>query len=715
MLARKLTVILILFATSVTILAAAFALLTASASAAAVNTERPLIGPVEEEHAPVNTGLPTIEVEGEGGTYFVGAELDGHPGTWQSNLYPVYYSYQWLRCSANGAGCTTISGATASTYEPVDEDTGRTLRLRVTALNGAGSTVAESEPSPVIPTINRVETYGAEEPTDETATLTGAVEFIPENNGTPASAEACVEYHAATSTVQTKQCVTIPGNPNITCSTSVENFIRCGIEIFVTGFTPSTEYDYHFIGVSRGQEQQGNNEAFTTNREPPPRHNSPENITGPTISGEPNPGAELTSEPGTWTEAYPPNWYRYKWMVCPHGTTPPEVGVVCEPAPGANEGETYTIPADISRSYILLDVKSSDPESEGYGGPASYSNLIGPIKIAPTNVTAPTITGTPVVGETYTGTPGTWTETFEPPLTHEYILDLCENEQALNCEEFPLGGNGSKGEFESWMIGRYARLAVRAVNKASEASAPAYSTFIGPVEAATPQECNPGTYSATGKEPCTPDKISGSEHGTTTEPEHESKTESGPEHESKTKSGLEPEPKAESGLKPEPVPVLARVSLSRSCIVAYTPAPGEAPDDRLDVAYSVNEPSTITFTLARRRGSPAWAACPPRRGKTSYPYESVWSATENATTGDHTIGVTEIAVARITRDVLGAGRHHVALATAITDSAANLRTLKPGTYVLTLVATNAQGTRSVLRTLKFWVIAPHRLHQKKPK
>jgi hypothetical protein len=54
------------------------------------------------------------------------------------------YAYQWRRCDVTGASCTTISGATAKTYTPVAGDVGSTLRVSVTATNGAGASSAGS-------------------------------------------------------------------------------------------------------------------------------------------------------------------------------------------------------------------------------------------------------------------------------------------------------------------------------------------------------------------------------------------------------------------------------------------------------------------------------------------------------------------------------------------------------------------------------------------
>ena len=65
-------------------------------------------------------------------------------------MTPITYTYQWVRCgadggSADGSNCTFISGATTSSYIPTSDDVGQRLRIRVTATNSLGvQTVASN-------------------------------------------------------------------------------------------------------------------------------------------------------------------------------------------------------------------------------------------------------------------------------------------------------------------------------------------------------------------------------------------------------------------------------------------------------------------------------------------------------------------------------------------------------------------------------------------
>jgi hypothetical protein len=57
---------------------------------------------------------------------------------------------------------------------------------------------------------------------------------------------------------------------------------------------------------------------------------------------------------------------------------------------------------------------------------------------------------------------------------------------------------------------------------------------------------------------------------------------------------------------------------------------------------------------------------------------------------------------------LTAGSHQVSLAAALAAAHFNAnKHLRPGTYVLTVIAVNAEGKRSIATTVKFWIIEPH--------
>ena len=72
----------------------------------------------------------------------VGKKLSGNHGTW--TYAPTSYKYKWLRCNSRGGSCSSIRSATHPTYKLTSRDARHRLRVRVTATNAAGSTVATS-------------------------------------------------------------------------------------------------------------------------------------------------------------------------------------------------------------------------------------------------------------------------------------------------------------------------------------------------------------------------------------------------------------------------------------------------------------------------------------------------------------------------------------------------------------------------------------------
>jgi hypothetical protein len=88
--------------------------------------------------APFATARPTI-----GGAPVVGGTLRAIDGAWSGT--PAI-GRSWLRCDAAGAACEPIPGATGAEYIPTDADSGRQLRVRVTAAQGR-SVSSDSAPS----------------------------------------------------------------------------------------------------------------------------------------------------------------------------------------------------------------------------------------------------------------------------------------------------------------------------------------------------------------------------------------------------------------------------------------------------------------------------------------------------------------------------------------------------------------------------------------
>ncbi len=107
----------------------------ASASSVATATvEAPPVSPAP----PSNTVAPGVS-----GTAQVGQTLTASNGSWSGST-PMTFGYQWQDCNTSGEACSNIAGATSAAHAVAESDIARTLRVLVTATNGAGSTTSSS-------------------------------------------------------------------------------------------------------------------------------------------------------------------------------------------------------------------------------------------------------------------------------------------------------------------------------------------------------------------------------------------------------------------------------------------------------------------------------------------------------------------------------------------------------------------------------------------
>jgi hypothetical protein len=90
---------------------------------------------------PVATAAPRVS-----GIAMVDETLTATRGTWSGS--PTL-QLQWQRCDAAGQNCADL-GLAGDTYTVIAFDIGKTLRVRITALNGAGARDAVSDPTAVV-------------------------------------------------------------------------------------------------------------------------------------------------------------------------------------------------------------------------------------------------------------------------------------------------------------------------------------------------------------------------------------------------------------------------------------------------------------------------------------------------------------------------------------------------------------------------------------
>jgi hypothetical protein len=145
-----------------------YATLTMTDANGLTSTIQHAVNVITGASAPSNSAAPTIS-----GSAVQGQVLSGSNGSWNGS--PTSYAYQWQDCDTSGANCTSISGATSSSYTATAADVGQTLRFVVTATNSAGSGNASSQPTAVV-------TASAPAPPSNTA--------LPTISGSPVQGQA---------------------------------------------------------------------------------------------------------------------------------------------------------------------------------------------------------------------------------------------------------------------------------------------------------------------------------------------------------------------------------------------------------------------------------------------------------------------------------------------------------------------------------------------
>jgi hypothetical protein len=91
---------------------------------------------------PAATSAPAVS-----GIAAVGRSFSTTTGSWNT---AATFTYQWLRCSADGSGCAAIPAATASTYPLIGDDANHVLKAVVSATNAAGTSSATSAASAAV-------------------------------------------------------------------------------------------------------------------------------------------------------------------------------------------------------------------------------------------------------------------------------------------------------------------------------------------------------------------------------------------------------------------------------------------------------------------------------------------------------------------------------------------------------------------------------------
>ena len=337
--------------------------------------------------APSNSVLPLIT-----GNISVGSTASVSKGTWVGTI--ENYSYQWRRCSdaVTTTTCLAIAGANAATYVITQIDSGKYLRVSVTALDVSGGTTVLTAPSVIV--LSR-----------------------PLNTDLPRITGTTSFGNILTTTTGTWS------TPNAGVYTY--KWLRCSnqTETSCTYISSATSSSYGVTAADVGTYIRSEvTVSDSTNRLPATAKSTPTSIISseprntslPFIIGNPVVGQKIQYEPGGWV-ANPPATFTTVWQKCPSLAVEGCTNLSVQPA------QSFVLADSDLNTYFRVQVTGVN----NFGGTIKFSSLFGPIvkPTAPTNTKVPSISGLSKEGELITVDNGLWGG-FPAP-TFSYTWQRC--------------------------------------------------------------------------------------------------------------------------------------------------------------------------------------------------------------------------------------------------------------------------------------------------
>src|SRR6202167_4832275 len=393
---------------------------------------------------PVNTALPAVS-----GTTKEGETLSASTGSW-AGTEPFSYTYQWRSCNSSGESCSNISGATSSTYKLTSISVGKTLRIVVTAKNSVSSTEATSPASTVVLAPPSNTTLPAISGTvKDGQTLTAS--YGAWSGTTPIA----YTYQWQSCNPQGAECHDVEGSTNSDYTVSTADI---GTTLRVTVTVSNAAGSAEATSAASAEAESG----------------APSELEAPSISGDPNTGATLYADAGTWGGSETETGYQ--WEHCN------AMGGECASIAGAT-GSEYELGEDdigitlrlrVGVSNTLGSVTAVSPATEVIGDVATLMNPL-----------APSISGIPQSGQTLTADAGSWLGVAT--IGYEYQWQSCDR-YVFACEDIE-GATESSYVPEATDVGKTLRVRVIAsetsgtVTQTSAATQPIAATAAPIVEA----------------------------------------------------------------------------------------------------------------------------------------------------------------------------------------------------------------------------------------
>jgi hypothetical protein len=414
--------------------------------------------------APANATLPTIS-----GTAASGSSLAASTGTW--NNAPTSFTYQWRRCDDTGANCAAVSGATATGYVLTATDVDKTMRVAVTATNAVGSSTAVSAASDVVtagsttttpPPTTTTTSFDVASSIASGATLAGNVSW----NATPNAAAAKVEFYVDGALRWTENLAPYTyGGDGATWDTTKETSGSHALSVKAYATDGRVATQGATVSISNGTLPSWSTVSSISN--------------GQTLTGNVSWTAGVSglstssvsrvdfSIDGTlkWTEQLSPYVFNGDGGTLATTTL-------------SNGSHTFSVKVTTT-SGTSSTTSATATVSNGSTPPPPPPPA--PTGSAPANTAPPTISGTTQVGQTLSGTAGTWSGS---PTSYVYQWQRCDSGGA-NCVAVSGASSQTYGLTTS-DSGATMRFKVTASNATGSASATSAQTAVVTSPAAPP-------------------------------------------------------------------------------------------------------------------------------------------------------------------------------------------------------------------------------------
>ena len=211
------------------------------------------------------------------------------------------------------------------------------------------------------------------------------------------------------------------------------------------------------VGLAAGLALVGASEAAT--------QLAPVNTAPPTIDGTTTVGRTLTASNGTWSNS--PTSYAYQWLRC-NGS-----GVSCVAVANGTQQSYTLVRADAGHSMrVRVTASNADGSASAQSDPTAR---VAPVSsnAAPKNTAAPTISGTPKVGQELSVDRGSWSGN---PTSYGYQWQRCDVDVAL-CSNVA-GATGTTYGVRIADLGFRLRVLVTARNAKGTATASSAPTAV---------------------------------------------------------------------------------------------------------------------------------------------------------------------------------------------------------------------------------------------